>query len=126
MIHLLLLLKELFLFFEVLFGVLVQFLELSVGLCFVSLLLPSVVLFFLHDVLQYCLLVVEPSVFRHNGVPARLDNMILDFPSDQYIQADFPRVFASTHTKGKRQWQQRYIYFFTYTSSGQVWFSIIN
>ena len=48
MIYLLLLLKELFLFFEVFFSVLVQLLELSVGLRFVRLLLPSVVLFFLN------------------------------------------------------------------------------
>ena len=71
MIHLFLLLKELFLFLEVFFGVFVQLLELPVGLGFVRLLLPSVVLLLLYEVLQYRLLVVQPSVFRHDGVPVR-------------------------------------------------------
>ena len=68
-VHLFLLLKVLLLFFKVLLGVLVQLLEFSVGLRFVSLLLPPVVLLLLYDVLQYRLLVVEPSVFGHDGVP---------------------------------------------------------
>ena len=71
-VHLFLLLKVLLLFFEILLGVLVQLLEFSVGLRFVSLLLPSVVLLLLNDVLQYCLLVVKPSVFGHDRVPVKV------------------------------------------------------
>ena len=74
-VHLFLLLKVLLLFFEILLGVLVQLFEFPVGLRFVRLLLPPVVLLLLNDVLQYRLLVVEPSVFRHDGVPARWDNI---------------------------------------------------
>ena len=76
MIHLFLLLKELFLFLEVFFGVFVQLLELPVGLGFVRLLLPSVVLLLLYNVLQYRLLVVQPSVFGHDGVPVTLGNNV--------------------------------------------------